>query len=264
MNAKPTKTGNLLVLTKITAILDSFTLREPRLSLSQIRDRTGLPQSTVQRLVTNLVDQGFLDRDDDCYRIGMRMAFWASPATRGIPALDLVSPVLSKLRDLTGESTALYIAEGTYRVCIALAETHAALRREMHVGKIIPLHIGSAGHVLLAWQPELMDRILESPLEPMTEESLTAPDRLQNKVREARRLGYSISAGEREDGASGLSAPVFDSSARIYGAVSILGPSSRMPVEKCEGWVEDLLEAAENMTRVLGGRFPGETGDPSS
>src|SRR5699024_7211753 len=263
MNTKPTKTGNLLVLTKITAILDSFTLREPRLTLSQIRERTDLPQSTVQRLVTNLVDQGFLDLDDDCYRIGILLSFLPSPANRAVPTLELISPVLTKLRDMTGESTALYIAEGTYRVCIALAETHAALRREMHVGKIIPLHIGSAGHVLLAWQPELMKRILETPLEPMTEESLIAPERLQNKVREARRLGYSISAGELEDGASGLSAPVFDSSARIYGAVSILGPSSRMPIDKCEAWVEDLLEAAENMTRVLGGRFPGEAGDLS-
>src|SRR5699024_3400892 len=121
MNTKPTKTGNLLVLTKITAILDSFTLREPRLTLSQIRERTDLPQSTVQRLVTNLVDQGFLDRDDDCYRIGMRMAFWASPATRGVPALELISPVLTQLRDITGEATAVYVHVVCYRVCIALA-----------------------------------------------------------------------------------------------------------------------------------------------
>ena len=258
MREKHVSSSNLLVLGKITSILDSFTLAEPRLSLSEIRDRTGLPQSTVQRLATNMVEQGMLDRDGDKYRVGMKMAYWATPATRGLATLDLIAPVLSRLRDFTGESTAFYVSEGRFRVCVLLAETFAALRREMHVGKIIPLHIGSAGHVLLAWQPTALEEVLKSPLEQMTEESLTSPDSLKKKVLEAKRCGYSISAGEREDGAAGLSAPVFDHSARIFGAVSILGPASRMSAQQCKEWVHPLLEAAENMTRVIGGRFPGE------
>lgn len=260
MADKASGSSNLLVLGKITAILDTFTLSQFELSLSEIRERTELPQSTVQRIVANMVAQGFLDKKDDKYRIGLKMAFWAAPATRGIPALELITPLLSKLRDRTGETAAFYISENKFRVCVAMAETTAALRREMHVGKIIPIHIGSAGHVLLAWQPELLNEILTTPLEAMTDVSVTTPDLLKSKVAAAKSSGYSISSGERIDGAAGLSAPIFDSVGRIYGAVSILGPSSRMPLAKCEEWVEDLLETAENMTRVMGGRFPGEQG----
>jgi DNA-binding IclR family transcriptional regulator len=42
------------------------------------------------------------------------------------------------------------------------------------------------------------------------------------------------------------------------GAVAISGPTLRMTRETCESWVEPLLATAENMTRLIGGRFPGE------
>lgn len=248
----------LLVLGKITAILDAFTLARPLLSLGEIREATGIPHSTVQRLVTNLVAQGFLDREADHYRIGMKMAYWAAPATRGLDMRDLFMPSLTSLRDLTGETVCFYQAEQGFRVCVAMAETRHALRREMHVGKILPLHAGSAGQVLLAWDSELETKVLESSLEPLTDQTITDPQVLQAAARETRQRGFAITTGEREDAAAGLSAPVFDTTGSLVGALSIIGPTMRLPHEVCEGWVEDLLTYTERMTRLIGGRFPGE------
>ncbi|ROZ64276.1 IclR family transcriptional regulator [Kocuria soli] len=260
-DTKPQGPNNpLLVLGKISAILDAFTLSRPTLTLTEIREATGMPTSTVQRLVTNLVAQGFLDREEDSFRVGMKMAYWAAPATRGIEMLDLFTPLLKDLRDLTGETTAFFKAEEAYRVCVALAETRHALRREMHVGRILPLHAGSASHVLLAWRPELLEKIRHSPLQPLTEFTITSSQDLEAAARRTRRDGFSITVGERDDGASGLSAPVFDASGVLIGAVTISGPTLRMPRSVCEGWVESLLSTAERMTRLMGGRFPDEAG----
>ncbi|MBD8042841.1 IclR family transcriptional regulator [Arthrobacter sp. Sa2BUA2] len=250
--------NNLLVLGKISSILDAFSLSRPVLSLADIREHTGMPTSTVQRLVANLVSQGFLDRDADAYRIGMRMAYWAAPATRGMEVIDVLSPLLKTLRDTTGETSCFFKAEQHYRVCVAMAETRHTLRREMHLGKILPLHAGSAGRVLLAWDRELMDSVLRNPLEPITESTITSTEHLIAAVKTTRTDGYAITVGEREDGASGLSAPVFDSAAGLVGAVTLSGPTLRMPQETCEKWVEPLLTTAEHMTRLIGGRFPGE------
>lgn len=259
MDTKPQAPNNpLLVLGKISAILDAFTLTRPTLTLGEIREATGMPTSTVQRLVMNLVAQGFLDREEDSFRVGMKMAYWAAPATRGVEMLDLFTPLLKELRDLTGETVAFFQAEQEYRVCVAMAETRHALRREMHVGRILPLHAGSASHVLLAWKPELLQKILRSPLEPLTEFTIISSEELEAAVHRTRREGFSITVGERDDGASGLSAPVFEASGGLVGAVTISGPTLRMPRSVCEGWVEDLLSTAERMTRLLGGRFPDE------
>lgn len=249
----------LLVLGKISAILDAFTLSRPTLTLGEIREATGMPTSTVQRLVTNLVSQGFLDREEDSFRIGMKMAYWAAPATRGVEMLDLFNPLLKKLRDLTGETVCFFRPERDYRVCVAMAETRHALRRAMRVGAILPLYAGSASQVLLAWNPELLEKVRELPLEPLAEYTITSHEELETAVRQTRRDGFSITIGQREDGASGMSAPVFDSTGAAVGAVTISGPTMRMPHPTCEGWIEDLLSTAERMTRLIGGRFPDDS-----
>ena len=246
----------LLVLSKITEILDAFSLTRPSMTLGEIHQATGLPTSTVQRLVSNLVAQEFLDRTGDQIRIGVKMAFWAATATKGLDVLTVVTPVLKEIRDATGETASFFRVEQGYRVCVAIAETEHALRRNMYVGKIVPLPAGSAGRVLLAWNPDLTEQVLAGPIEPMTEGTVTDTAVLRELIHQARADGYAITAGEREDSASGLAAPVFDSSADVIGALAISGPTLRMPREQCEKWVDLLVGSAEQVTRTLGGRYP--------
>ncbi len=246
----------LLVLGKIRGILDAFSLENPALTLSQIRAATGYPASTVQRLVANLVAEEFLDRDDDRIRVGVKLAFWAAPATRGLDELHIVKPVLQQLRDLTGETVSLFRLESGVRVCVAMAETRHALRREMHVGKMLPLHAGSAGRVLMAWNPQAAVTAMSSTLERLTEHTITNPEQLRMEVEQTRRDGYAITSDERDEGATGLAAPVFNSMGDIMGALSISGPSIRVTAEKCNSWLDPLIAAAEQATRLIGGRLP--------
>ena len=246
----------LLVLGKITEILDAFSLSRPTMTLGEIQHATGLPTSTVQRLVTNMVGQGLLDRTGDRIRIGVKMAYWAAPAVTGVDVLTIVNPVLRDLRDACGETACFFRAEQGYRVCIAVAETRHALRRDMYVGKLLPLHAGAAGRVLLAWDDELAERVLSRPLPPITDTTVTSPELLRELTGRTRADGYAITTAEREDGSSGIAAPVFDSATELIGALAINGPTIRMPRQRCEGWVDLLLSYAEKLTRTLGGRFP--------
>ncbi len=247
----------LLVLGKIVDILDAFTLHQPSLTLRELQQKTGLPQSTVQRLVTNLVAHGFLDRAGDGFRLGVRMAYWGAAAGKDLDVLSVVNPVLKDLRDATGETACFFRAEGHHRVCIAVAQTRHALRREMSVGKIAPITVGSPGRVLLAWSPGLAEEVLREDLPQLTESTVTDRDELRRLIKQTAAEGYAITVGERVDGASGLAAPVFDSAADLVGALVVSGPTMRMPYEKCLDWVDVLVEHAERITRALGGRHPG-------
>lgn len=250
------KHQTLLVLTKITEILNAFTLAQPAMTLGEIQHATGLPTSTVQRLVSNMVAHGMLDRVGDQIRIGIRMSYWAATARKDVDVLAVVNPVLKEVRDKTGETACFFVVEQNFRVCVAVAETHHALRRDMYVGKVIPLHVGSAARVLLAWNPDLAARILAGPLEQMTEGTVTSPEALAGLIAQTKADGYAITTGEREDSASGLSAPVFDSAGDILGAITISGPTVRMPRAQCEQWVDLAVGYAEQITRTLGGRPP--------
>ena len=249
----------LLVLKKITSILDAFSLVRPEMSLAEIRAETGLPHSTVQRLVTNMVQAGMLDRREDRFRIGIRMTHWAAPARQGLDFLELLTPVVRRLRDELGETVCIFRESQGSRVCVALAETRRVLRRAVDVGHIMPLHAGSAGRVLLAWNPELAERVYESGLQSMTDRTITDVASLSAAVAKTRADGFAITTGERVSGASGLSAPIFGPQAALYGALTVMGPTMRMPYDVCASWVEPIIAAAAEATRLIGGSLPSET-----
>lgn len=258
MSPADTAGAPLLVLKKITAILDAFSLLRPELTLAEIRAETGLPHSTVQRLVTNLVQEGMLDRRDDHYRIGIRMTHWAAPARQGLDFLELLTPVLRRLRDELGETVCIFRESQGSRVCVALAETRRLLRRAVEVGDLMPLHAGSAGRVLLAWKPELAEKVYESGLRSMTEQTITDAASLDAAVAKTRADGFAITTGERVSGASGLSAPIFGPRGELYGALTVMGPAMRMPYDVCASWIEPVVAAAAEATRLIGGTLPAE------
>ncbi|CAH0250582.1 Transcriptional repressor IclR [Arthrobacter sp. Bi83] len=248
----------LLVLRKITSILDAFSLAQPELSLAEIRAATGVPHSTVQRLVANMVQEGILDRHGDRFRVGVRMAHWAAPATQGLDFLELLTPVLRRLRDELGETACVFRESQGKRVCIALAETRRMLRRVVQVGEIMPLHVGAAGRVLLAWNPDVADQVYRSGLRSLTDQTITDAANLEAAVARTKADGFAITTGERVSGASGISAPIFGPQAELYGALTVMGPAMRMPYDVCASWVEPVLAAAEESTRVIGGTIPQE------
>lgn len=251
----------LLVLGKITQILDAFSADRSSLTLGQLRAATGLPASTVQRLVANMVWAGLLERHDDQLRIGLRMAYWAAPAIRAIDAITVISPLLDDLRDLTGESVTLFRVEQGRRVCVALSPTRHELRQEAYVGRLMPLHAGSAGRVLLAWDTELEDPVLARDMQRLTGMTITERDDLDAALAATRAQGYAVTSGERIDGAAGLSAPIFDDTGRVLFSLTISGPAIRITDEAIASWTVPLVEAARDATQRVGGRAPATYDD---
>jgi len=247
----------LLVLAKIREVLEAFTVDRPELTLPEIRRATGLPASTCQRIVANLVAEGFLDRVADKYRIGLSLAYWATPSSSGLDLVQLLMPIVRELREETGETACLFRREGGFRVCVAMAETLHAVRREMHVGKIMPLHAGSASRVLLAWDPEAADAALDGPLSRFTDFTITDRELLRIALQQTRAQGFASTAEERDPGAASVSAPVFDPQARLVAAIGIAGPTQRLTPQRCHDWTPAVLDAARRATRMLGGRHPG-------
>jgi len=126
----------------------------------------------------------------------------------------------------------------------------------MYVGKLIPLHAGfRRPGVCFGVESGSGRGDSEWAAGAITDGTVTSADELRTLVAKAKGDGYAISAGEREDSASGLSAPVFDSSGDILGALMISGPTLRMPRQKCEEWVDLLVGYAEQVTRTIGGRI---------
>jgi DNA-binding IclR family transcriptional regulator len=191
-------------------------------TLAQLVAATGLARPTTHRIAVALEHHRFLARDvQGRFVLGPRVAELASAA--GEDRLLAVSqPVLTQLRDITGESAQLYRLAGggkgaDVRVCVAAAERSSGLRDTVPVGAALPMTAGSAAQVLLAWEEgERMHRGLRGA--KFTATTLAA----------VRRRGWASSAAEREAGVASVSAPVRGAGGKVLAAVSVSGPIERL------------------------------------
>ncbi len=246
----------ILVLDKACTVLDAFNASYPELTLKQIREHCGFPASTTSRLVHNLLNQGLLDRSGDFYRVGSRVLTWSESARRALDVVALLTQTIERLRDSTGESAALYQRRGLQRVCVAVAPTRKAVIWQLHVGLTTPIHVGSGGRALLAFDPELIDAVRCHALESYTTHTLADPVSLDRGLAETRHSGVAVSFEELASDVAGVSAPVLGAGGNVVAALGVAGPAHRFQPEDTHRYVPAVLEAGREASSVMGGEFP--------
>jgi DNA-binding IclR family transcriptional regulator len=228
--AKTQSSGSapILLLQKITEILNCFTLESPDPTLQEITRQTRLPASTCQRLVQNMVREGYLDRDRDRYRIGLRLVQWSMPGTFGLDIVRLIKPILQELRDQTEESACLYVRDGAFRTVVAVAETRHVIMRPFRVGQVLPIHAGAPGKIFLAFDPGAREALLNTELTIFTPATPTSMEELDAQTEVARRQGFYSAFGERNSDVGSISAPVFGHTGELAAVLGIGFPTQRV------------------------------------
>ncbi len=82
------------------------------------------------------------------FELGHGLVALGQAAQERFPLVELARPILSELRDRTGESVQLFVQEGAQRRCVLSLETPHGLRWIVPEGSVFPLDAGSAGRVL--------------------------------------------------------------------------------------------------------------------
>lgn len=225
------------VLDKAVGVL--YMVAESPCALAELSDRTGLPRATAHRLAAGLEVHRLLARDGQGrWRLGPAVTELAAHVDD--PLLAAGAAVLPRLREVTGESVQLYRREGTWRVCVAALEPPAGLRDTVPVGARLPMTAGSGARVLLAYSDAATQQAV-----------LTTAKFTDRTLTEVRRRGWAQSAAEREPGVASISAPVRDGRGAVVAAISVSGPIDRMGRQPGARWADNLLAAAEDLTRLL-------------
>ncbi|NAZ82017.1 helix-turn-helix domain-containing protein [Kineococcus sp. R8] len=232
------KSSGVGVLDKAVLVLAA--LEAGPASLAQLVTATGLARPTAHRLAVALEHHRLVGRDlQGRFVLGDRHAELAAAAGED-RLVAVAGPLLTALRDSTGESAQLYRRHGDHRICIAVAERLHGLRDTVPVGTSMTMGAGSAAQVLLAWDD---------------------PERLSVELHQAkfdasalagvRRRGWAHSVGEREPGVASVSAPVRGPSGRVVAAVSVSGPAERLGRHPGRRHAEAVLAAATSFSAAL-------------
>ncbi|WP_323961136.1 helix-turn-helix domain-containing protein [Arthrobacter sp. JZ12] len=115
----------------------------------------GLSASTALRLLRTLEGTGFVRRDDDGYRPGMRVVQLGAQALSHESLVSLSEGALERLVDSTGESAYLNVpSHDGHGIYLAVREGTHSVRHTSWVGRSIPLEGSAAGAVLAGSTPD--------------------------------------------------------------------------------------------------------------
>jgi IclR family transcriptional regulator, KDG regulon repressor len=247
---------NIKSVEKAVDIMSCFTVDTPSLTVTEISFLTGFNQSTVSRILATLEKKKCVERDapGGKYRLGVKIHQWKNILSQETSLADLARPVMERLRDLCGEEVTLYVPGEGNRICVEAAKSRHGMAKVTQVGKLLPLHCGASGKVLLAYLPEKIRRsiIFGKPLNKFTPSTITDPVELEADLEKIRQDGYAVSLEEREPGTYSVVAPVLDKKGKIVASLTISGPIFRFSEEQREKNIAAALEAAAEISLALG------------
>ncbi|HEU4646604.1 MAG TPA: IclR family transcriptional regulator [Burkholderiales bacterium] len=213
------------------AILDAFTEGDQKLSLADVSRRTGLYKSTVIRLAKSLERFSYLVRSEDgTYRLGSKVLSLGSLYQKHFRTSELVPPILAQIAGELHEGASFYVRDESQRLCLHRVDAARAVRDSVHEGDRLPLTVGAAGHVLLAFSGLSGERY----------------DQIRKEL-------YSASYGERDPETAAVACPVFGAGQKFIGALSVSGPRYRIEALGVKRILPVLFKHARNLTRTLGG-----------
>lgn len=241
---------------KMMLILNCFMRGNGQLTISDIVERTGIPRTTVHRIVASLRDVALLDQDGrrQTYRLGLQMFYFGSAVMANLDLETHAHPHILALHQLTGEVVHLHIFDGSQMVCIEREEMSDVRLTTLTTIEAAPTYCTGVGKAFLAFQPaELIRQIAEEePLRARTPNTLGSLPELEADLARIRERGYSIDDEENEIGIRCVGAPIHDSRGRVFAAISVSGTSERMPLTRIHGLAPAVMHTAEKISVALG------------
>jgi len=239
------------VLDRVTAVFEAFTDDDEGLGVSELARRAHLPKSTVSRIAADLVEQRLLDRQGDKLFLGVRLFELGQNAEQPRRLRQVALPVMTDLRDATGQTVHLAVLEGTDVVFIAILRGESTTRPMARVGSRLPAHATALGKAILAFSPpETVERIAFGALARRTSKTVTDPIALVDELSTIRRSGMAIDREECAPDYSCTACPILGFGGAPIAAISVSGPIGAVVPART---TPALRAAAMTLSRRIGG-----------
>jgi len=252
---KDPKDYNVRAVERALQILNCFNDEHPERGISEIAQAVDLHKSTTHRIVTTLLNYGFLERNENeqRYRLGLQMAALGVKVFRRMNARQEALPFMNELVNKWDETCDLCIFDQNQVFYVEVLQGKHALTIAANVGHRLPAHCTASGKLFLAHlTSHEFDQFLEKPLREFTEKTITSPDILRKQLVTIRQQGYSIDDEELESGIRAVAAPIRDIGGEIIAAISIPGPVNRMTSERISDITASLLDKTQIVSRRMG------------
>ncbi len=217
------------VIARAAAVMRALKDSQTGLSLGQIAEKVALPRSTVQRIVSALIDERLLIATRAAgVRLGPELQALAEAARTN--TVDLCRPHLAALMAATGETVDLSALRGGQMVFLDQVQGSHRLRAVSSVGEHFALTTTANGRAALSILPE--DQATALALAEWADAGGNLPI-LQARLALARKLGFGEDNDDHTEGISAIGIAFRDVSGEIF-AISLPIPTSRFAERRAQ------------------------------
>ena len=227
------------------------------LRFSDIVAQSGLPKSTVNRLLAALVanDMARVDASGRRYVAGYGLL---QLAKRTWDELDIRAAASDELESLLAdvqETLHLAVVEGHELVYVDKRESPQTIRLFSAVGKRGPLYCTGVGKAILAFMaPAERDPVVaDIVFARHTPNTLADADALDAELAAVRARGCAFDMEEHEEGIRCVAAPIFNFRGQPVAGISVTSAASRMPRARMDEQLRPrTIDAARRISCALG------------
>jgi IclR family pca regulon transcriptional regulator len=184
-------------------VLRTFSRETPDLSLSEIAAATNLNPAVVRRCLNTLVHLGYVGRHGRRFQLRPEVTIFASAFLDSTKLREIVLPALTRLRDRTGDGTALAILSCPEIVYLLHLPADRTGPTAAGIGTRLPAKSTAMGRVLIAY---------------------TGGD-----FRTVRRNGHAVIQDELGTGLTAIAVPVLRADGRIFASIGCTAEPSNLP-----------------------------------
>jgi IclR family acetate operon transcriptional repressor len=227
------------------------------LGLSEIARQAELPPSTVHRLLMTLHRRRLVSHDTETglWTVGVGLFRIGSAYLRIRKLPEIARPVIRQLLQEVGETVNVSMLDQREIVCVAQAESHAAVRAFFRLGRRLPIHASAAGKAILAAGTEsFRDELLEGvTLERFTDKTHRSRKALLADLVEIAARGWAFDDEEHTVGMQCVSAAILNEWSEPAGAISISAPAVRMGPQRAVELGRRVKETARVLSELYSG-----------
>lgn len=226
------------------------------MTLAQLVEQTGIPKSTLYRIMSTLEERRCVVRDEHqkTYQLGVKLWEFGNAFLNQSDLQNTAADHMKELAEACGESIFLGMLDRGEVVYIRRVESPKSAVVVRKLGQRAPVHCTATGLAMLSFLPddELQVILEEQELRSFNANTTTSREQLRHKVEAIRRTGVAVVDGEYNAALLCVSSPILDREGRPAAALTAALLSTQGTDEQIDAVKEKVKQAALNLSTELG------------
>ncbi|WP_254538554.1 IclR family transcriptional regulator [Halomarina litorea] len=220
--------------------------------VTNIAESVGAAKSTVHAHLATLESKGYVVREGEEYRLGIRFLTLGEHVRAAEPLAQAARRPVEDLAEETGEHVVAMTIQHGLGTVVHVGEGDRSVPSDITVGTPVYLHCSAGGKAVLATYPrDRVDGVVDRwGLPAFTDATITDRESLHEELADVRESGVATNREEYLDGVVALGTAVHAPDGTVEGAITLSGPARRLFGCGREADLRDSLLASANAIEV--------------